>query len=242
MVDDVRKRPVMPPKPRRRTMPLRRRVVAGGARLQPGVRSRAERRKETRCGRPAKRKAKSSISFSGWRRRPSKAARAKRRPWLLISLAACVRSRQFVAALFYLFIASDRYVSKAPLPSATAKARRWTRLACSRACRARRTSRTPTSSPTIVVSRDMVQELERRLPFRDVIRERRLLQPPLPDATLEDLVEYWESYVDVYYDSTKNTVIVEVQAFAAAGRRPDRARDRRDRPQPGERSVGAGAA
>jgi len=35
-------------------------------------------------------------------------------------------------------------------------------------------------------------------------------------ASFEDLLLYWQNHVDVYYDSTKNTVDVQVQAFDAA--------------------------
>jgi capsular polysaccharide transport system permease protein len=59
----------------------------------------------------------------------------------------------------------------------------------------------------------MVKELEKRLPFREMYSKADFISRVSPDATLEDLITYWRKRVDVYYDSTKATITVQVQAF-----------------------------
>ena len=140
----------------------------------------------------------------------------RRSPWVLISIIACVVLPTIIAALFYLLIASDRFVSEARFAIRNNETQGIDALGL--------LTGMPTSQVTsdsyivadYVASRDMVQELERRLPFRAIFANADYFSRLSPDATLEDLVSYWERHVDVFFDSTKNTVVVEVQAFTAS--------------------------
>jgi capsular polysaccharide transport system permease protein len=66
-----------------------------------------------------------------------------------------------------------------------------------------------------IKSREMVAELEKRLPLRTIYSDPAadFLYRLDPEASREELAAYWENRVDVFYDSTKNTIALEVEAF-----------------------------
>jgi capsular polysaccharide transport system permease protein len=61
----------------------------------------------------------------------------------------------------------------------------------------------------------MVRALEQRLPLRQIFSDDRadFWNRLDPGVSSEGLVDYWKKRVDVLFDSTKNTISVEVQAF-----------------------------
>jgi capsular polysaccharide transport system permease protein len=140
----------------------------------------------------------------------------RRRPWLLLSILACVALPTFVAALFYVFVAADRYVSEARFAVRSNEAPAADALGMITGLPSSAIVSDSYIVADYVISRDMVAELERRLPLRTIYADERadFFSRLDPEVTLEELVEYWQSRVDVYYDSTKNTIAVEVQAFS----------------------------
>jgi capsular polysaccharide transport system permease protein len=61
----------------------------------------------------------------------------------------------------------------------------------------------------------MVAALEQRLPLRDMYRDDTadFFSRLGSDVSREELVEYWQDRIDIYFDTTKQTISVEVQAF-----------------------------
>lgn len=140
----------------------------------------------------------------------------KHRPWLLISILACVALPTFVAALFYLFIASDRFVSQARFAVRNNEGQSLDALGMMTGLPSSQNVSDSYIVADYIGSRDMVEELERRMSFRAMFAGADFFSRLGSDVTLEQLVEYWQNHVDVYYDSIKNTISVEVQAFTPA--------------------------
>jgi len=145
----------------------------------------------------------------------SRSRALKRRPWLLISVLAAIAFPTFVAALFYLFIASDRFVSEARFAVRNNETQAVDALGMITGMPSSQVVSDSYIVADYVASRDMVEELERRLPFREMYSKADFFSRVSSTATLEELVDYWQRHVDVYFDSTKNTVVVQVQAFVA---------------------------
>jgi capsular polysaccharide transport system permease protein len=138
-----------------------------------------------------------------------------RQPWLPISLIACIALPTFIAALFYLFIASDRYVSEANFAVRKSEEQTVDALGMITGLPSSQTTSDSYIVADYIGSRDMVEEIERRVPLRTIYSNGDFFSRLASDVTLEDLIEYWQNHVSVYYDSTKNTLSVEVQAFTA---------------------------
>jgi capsular polysaccharide transport system permease protein len=139
----------------------------------------------------------------------------KRRPWVPISFALCVAIPTFIAALFYIFIASDRYTSEARFAVRSNDAPTFDSLGMITGMPSSQTVSDSYIVADYIVSADMVRELERRLPLRSIFSQGDFFSRLGDKVTLEELTDYWDSHIDVYYDSTKNTISVEVQAFSA---------------------------
>lgn len=137
----------------------------------------------------------------------------KRFPWVPVSLAACVALPTFIGALFFLFVASDRYVSTAAFAIRTSEEQTVDLLGGLTGLPSTKNVSDSYIVADYIVSRDMVEELERRLPLRSFYLEGDFLSRLSVDASLDTLVDYWDGMAEVYYDSTKNTLVVEVQAF-----------------------------
>ncbi len=140
----------------------------------------------------------------------------KRRPWIFGSILACVVLPTAVAALFFLLIASDRFVSVVSFAVRSNDTQAIDTLGMITGMPSSQTTSNSYIVADYVASRDMVQELQRRLPFREIYSKGDYFSRLSSTATLEGLVEYWGKHVDVYYDSTKNTLVVQVQAFDPA--------------------------
>jgi capsular polysaccharide transport system permease protein len=136
-----------------------------------------------------------------------------RRPWMLISVLAAIALPTFIAAIFYIFIASDRYVSEARFAVRNNETQAVDALGMITGMPSSQLVSDSYIVADYVVGRDMVVELERRLPFRTMYSKADFFSRVSPTATLEELITYWQKHVDVYYDSTKNVVIMQIQAF-----------------------------
>ena len=141
----------------------------------------------------------------------------KQRPWVPISLAVCIALPTFVAALFYLFMASDRFISETRFAVRSNDSQGVDALGMITGLPSTQTVSDSYIVADYIGSRDMVEELERRLPLRSMFTDGDFFSRLGDEVTLEELVEYWQSHIDVYYDSTKNTISAEVQAFSADG-------------------------
>ena len=140
---------------------------------------------------------------------------AKGHPLLLLSVLAGIVLPTFMAALFFLFVAADRYVSEARFAVRSNEPQAADALGMMTGLPSSAIVSDSYIVADYVASRDMVVELERRLPLRTIYSDSRAdyFNRLDPEASLEELIAYWQSRVDVYYDSTKNTIAVEVQAF-----------------------------
>jgi capsular polysaccharide transport system permease protein len=145
----------------------------------------------------------------------SRGSRFKRNPWLLRSVLLAILAPTVLSALFYLLIASDRFVSEARFAVRSNQSQAIDALGMFTGMPSSQTTSDSYIVADYVISRDIVRELERRLPFRAIYSKGDYISRLSPSATFEELVRYWQKHVDVYYDSTKNTVDVQVQAFAA---------------------------
>jgi len=144
--------------------------------------------------------------------------RARKRPWILISMLAAIALPTVLVALYFIVFAADRYVAEACFALRSNEAQGADVLGLISGMPAN----TITSDSYIVTdyvhSREMVELLESRVGLRRVYShaDADFLTRLDPAVTLEGLIGYWKKRVDIYYDSTKNTIAVEVQAFAAA--------------------------
>jgi capsular polysaccharide transport system permease protein len=142
----------------------------------------------------------------------------KKRNWGVISAGVCILAPTLLAALFYLVFASELFVSEARFAIRTNETQSEDVLG--------KLAGIPSISvisdsyivSDYILSRDMVTELERRIPLRQMFAhpDADFVKRLDPAVTLEQLVEYWSHRVDVYYDYTKSTIAVRVQAFSAA--------------------------
>jgi capsular polysaccharide transport system permease protein len=139
----------------------------------------------------------------------------KRRPWLFGSVLACIVLPTFVALLYYVFIAADRYVSEAKFAVRSNETQAADALGMIVGLP---TSQVMSDSYIVVDyvrSPEMVAALEQRLPLRDMYRDDTadFFSRLGFDVSREELVEYWQDRIDIYFDTTKQTISVEVQAF-----------------------------
>jgi capsular polysaccharide transport system permease protein len=139
----------------------------------------------------------------------------QRKPWLAASLLVCIVLPTLVAAIYLVFIAADRYVSEARFAIRSSEQQTFDALGMLAGLPSSRT----TSDSYIVVdyisSLDMLAALEARLPLQEMYRDERadFLSRLGPHVSQEDFVSYWQDRIAVYYDSTKQTISLEVQAF-----------------------------
>lgn len=137
----------------------------------------------------------------------------KKRPWVPISIAVCVLLPTLIAALFYLFVASDRFISEARFAVRSNETQAIDALGMITGMPSSQIVSDSYIVADYIESRDMVDELLRRLPLRSLYADGDYVSRVGNGVTLEELIEYWQKRIDVYYDSTKNTISVEVQAF-----------------------------
>jgi capsular polysaccharide transport system permease protein len=139
----------------------------------------------------------------------------RQRPWIPLSIAACVLLPTMVAALFYLFVASDRFVSEARFAVRSNETQAVDAVGMITGLPSSQIVSDSYIVADYIGSRDMVDELLRRLPIKSIYADGDYFSRIGEGVTVEELVEYWREHVDVYYDSTKNTISLEVQAFSA---------------------------
>jgi capsular polysaccharide transport system permease protein len=137
----------------------------------------------------------------------------KQRPWVPLSIAVCVLLPTLVTALFYLFVASDRFVSEARFAVRSNESQAFDALGMITGLPSSQIVSDSYIVADYIGSRDMVDELMRRLPLRSIYTDGDYFSRVGDDVTQEELIKYWQKRIDVYYDSTKNTISVEVQAF-----------------------------
>ena len=137
----------------------------------------------------------------------------KQRPWLPLSIAVCVLLPTLIAALFYLFVASDRFTSEARFAVRSNDSQAVDAVGMITGLPSSQIVSDSYIVADYIWSRDMVEELLQRLPIRSIYADGDYFSRVGEGVTLEELIEYWQEHTDVYYDSTKNTISVEVQAF-----------------------------
>lgn len=144
------------------------------------------------------------------------AARRRRVPWVGVSALLAILLPTLLVGLYYLLFAVDRYVAEARFAVRSNEAQTADVLGMI----AGMPKATVVSDSYIVIdyirSREMVQDLEERLPLRAIYASPQadFLTRLDPDASLEGLVDYWNERIEVFYDATKGTIAVEVEAFA----------------------------
>lgn len=142
---------------------------------------------------------------------------ARKRNWALISALVAILGPTLLATIYFVFFAADRYVSEARFAVRSNDAQAADVLGM--------VTGFPSSSgladsyivSDYILSREMVSQLESRLPLRQMFADSRadFLTRLDPEVTLEDLTGYWSSRTSVYFDAIKSTIAVKVEAFAA---------------------------
>ncbi len=124
-----------------------------------------------------------------------------------------------VAAAYYFAVAADQYVAEFRFTLNTADPPRLDPLSL--------LAGNATQSPATLEAQILVQYITSRAIVDDIDRSldiRRLFSPPAADwwarlprsASIEELVRYWKSQVDPFYDPANGTVTVRARAFAPA--------------------------
>jgi capsular polysaccharide transport system permease protein len=139
----------------------------------------------------------------------------KKKPYALLSLLVCVILPTLFAGFYYLFVAADRYVSEARFAIRTTDRQDSGVLGFVTGLPSSQNVSDSYIVADYLESRDIIEDLEQRLPLRQIYANERAdyLSALSPDVPLEELVEYWQDRIGVTYDSTKNTIAMEVQAF-----------------------------
>jgi capsular polysaccharide transport system permease protein len=139
----------------------------------------------------------------------------KRGFWLPVSLAVAILVPTLLASIYYGLIAADQYVSEARFAVRTSEQQAADVLGMVTGM----PGATVVSDSYIVTdyvgSREMVEALEKRLPLREIYANSNadFLTRLDPVLTIEQLVEYWNRRIDVFFDPAKNTITVRAQAF-----------------------------
>ena len=152
------------------------------------------------------------------RRLQEEANRGKRRrsrPWVAVSAAAAILIPTILAGLYYIFIAADQYVAETRFAVRSNEAQTMDVLGLMTGMGSSTVASDSYIVTEYVQSREMVAELEKRLPLEAMFSrpEADFWTRLDPEVSREALVEYWRDRIEVFFDSTKNTVAIEVRAF-----------------------------
>lgn len=139
----------------------------------------------------------------------------RRRPHLVVSLLICVVLPTLLGSIYYLFIASDIYVSEARFAVRSTEQQAADALGMISGLSGSQNASDSYIVADYLISRDLIRELQQRVPFRRIYADPRAdyFSALDPEVSEEELLDYWKRHVDVYFDSTKHTISVEVQAF-----------------------------
>ena len=140
----------------------------------------------------------------------------KRSFWLPASLALTILVPTLLAAIYYCFIAADQYVSESRFAVRTNEGQAADVLGIVSGMPRATVVSDSYIVADFIASREMVQILEQRLPFREIYANPAadFLTRLASEDTIEELVAYWNRRVDVFFDPAKNTITVRVAAFS----------------------------
>lgn len=143
---------------------------------------------------------------------------ALRRRMLLASFLICVMAPALLGALYFLFIASDRYVSGAGFAVRSMDAGAGTDLFGTFTGLANAGS---TSSDSYILlkylkSRDILEKLERDFPLRQAFSSEGVdfISRMNPDDDIEHVVRYWKGMISTTYDNISGIVTFNIEAFS----------------------------
>ena len=145
----------------------------------------------------------------------SEDSRKKRKPAGLLAVLACVALPTLIAFVYFFAIAADRYASEARFAVRSNDRQAVDALGMF----AGMPSSEAVSDSYIVAdyigSLEMLSKLEERLPLRQMYRDESadFFSRLGSAASQERFLKYWQNSIYVFFDSTKQTVTVEVQAF-----------------------------
>ena len=138
---------------------------------------------------------------------------------LKASFVLAVLVPTFLAAVYYLFVAADRYAAGAGFSVRGMEASIGGDLLGSFTGLA---SNGSTNSDSYIIlnfleSRDLVEKIEDRLPFRDIYGSPRadFLTRLEPDQDIEHVVKYWSNRIRTTFDSVSGILTFEVEAFTS---------------------------
>ena len=196
--------------------PAESRAKSGGAERAPDLKS-----VETAPARPARVRARpAKPKIVHLELPPQERVEKSRKTWWIskivpISAALCVAVPTLCASIYYGLIAADQFATEARFAVRSSDAQ----VADVLGVMTGMPSTTVISDSYIladfITSREMVKELEERLPLRDIYSREQgdFLTRLDPTISLEELAEYWDDRVDAVYDSVKNTMTIEVKSF-----------------------------
>ena len=143
---------------------------------------------------------------------------SRRRSWLLTSFICSVVLPVILVALYYSFIATDRYAAKAGFSIRGIEANAsfdglgaLTGLA---------SAGSTTADSYIVLdylkNRALVEELEQSVSLKSAFSESSIdrLSRLSTDATIEDFVDYWQSRLSIQFDPSSGIIEATVQSFS----------------------------
>jgi capsular polysaccharide transport system permease protein len=139
----------------------------------------------------------------------------KQRPWVLISVLACIALPTFIASVYFFAIAADRYISEAHFAVRSNDDQSISPLGFITGLPSSQIMSDSFIVADYVGSLEMVAALEERLPLREMYRDDSadFFSRLGSDVSQEELIKYWGNRIDVHFDSAKQTISLEVQAF-----------------------------
>ena len=173
----------------------------------------ADERKPKLIALPERREGELLAPASGSALRP----RDLRRRILAASFAICVLVPSLLGAVYYAFVASDRYVAGAGFAVRGMDGGAGADLLGSFTGLASNGSTTSDSYILLkyLESRDIVENLQEDFPFRQSYGtgDADFLARLAPDLEIEQVVEYWQSRIHTAFDSTSGIITFKVEAF-----------------------------
>lgn len=149
-------------------------------------------------------------------RETAQAGRRRRLPLRLLSFIAVVAVPAVVAAVYYGLIAADQYVAEFRFALRTVEP---ARNEIGTILGSVASSPVGVDSHAVVQyigSRDIIDDLSKTLDLREIFSRPEadwLARLQLP-VSIEELVRYWKSQVDGFFDVTNGTIVVRARAFA----------------------------
>lgn len=157
------------------------------------------------------------VQFSADTDVPDPVKRTKRMSWTMISALLAIALPTFLALLYFTLVSTPRYATEVRFALRAQDAKMVDALGMLSALGGAATQLGSDSYIVVdyVQSRQFVEDLDAEVNLRAGYSASSIdyLSRFSPIGSKEDLLKYWRSMTSVYYDSIKNTVMLEVTAY-----------------------------